>query len=351
MIYRTASDNLEFVHVDDSGTVGPPVPVTSVDASPDLAPAVHFIGSDSTFDGLPTPYVALYTATGGGLTCVRLAADGAPVPSGSATLGTSASLSASVLALNLIAVARHDAVGLSLLLMTLRSTSSSVPACESLGTLPLRGSDTYIHPPAIAWNGVEWAVTYDVEHIAPGTGAPVRLVGVAIWNPMAGAPTNRLFDGPAHVPGERPSITWAERPLDPPLLIAERRATTRRLDAPPAPRARLCLRCGRGRVTPALGISGPASVERVTPALGILGSASVVGALRHSGSRAGSYLKRGRPPWIPSARAPLARRAASLSAVPTRGGWTEGSHGPGARFLSARTHGKRARQDPERGAS
>ncbi len=61
-----------------------------------------------------------------------------------------------------------------------------------------------------------------------------------------------------------------------------------------------------------------------SPALGILGPAPVVGSLRHSGSRVGSYLRRGRPLWIPSARAPLRNEGASLPTVPARGGWGVG---------------------------
>ncbi len=61
-------------------------------------------------------------------------------------------------------------------------------------------------------------------------------------------------------------------------------------------------------------------------------------ALRHSGSKAGSYLRRGRPLWIPSARAPLrGRRNQASFSDSTDEGWPDRGLGHGARsgFFSA----------------
>ncbi len=104
----------------------------------------------------------------------------------------------------------------------------------------------------------------------------------------------------------------------------------------------------------------PAAFRRVVDSLALrrrwsavsgtrdLGAGSCGGGTPALGIQNGLLLEAWSPTLDPERQSALAERRASLSGLPTRGGWTEGSHRRAARFLSASTYGKRARQDPGR---
>ena len=204
VLYRGANDNLFFARVPWAGGAASTAQlVTTADASPDRSPSVHYIGNSFTFNGLPTPFLGLYTQTGGGLTCLRMNAQGVVAPAGgTATLNNNFAFYSSVWNGALAVTARQDAAGL-IVHGILLNNSNSFPACELVPqSFTLRGADQYVNPPVIAFNGSEYAVAFDVQR---GANA---VVGVAM---LRAGPTIevRLFDQPGDVPGERPSITWA----------------------------------------------------------------------------------------------------------------------------------------------
>ncbi len=204
VLYRGANDNLFFALVPYAGgAVSTPQLVTTADASPDRSPSVHFIGNAFTFNGFPTPFLGLYTQTGGGLTCLRMNPQGVIVAGGgTATLNNNFAFYSSVWTGSRAVTARQDASGLILQGIRLNDQNSS-PACEVVQQVLLRTADQYVNPPSIAYNGTWFAVAYDVQSGANS------VIGVALYNPPSGAITNLLFDQPSDVPGERPSISWA----------------------------------------------------------------------------------------------------------------------------------------------
>lgn len=209
VLMRGTNDNLQFFRVGYNGTVAGPQQVTAADANPDFGPNVHYVGGlggqDFVFNGVPTPYAALYTASGalGGLTCLRLASSGAPVVPGLA-LNFVADFHASVWTGTRIAAVHQGTGGLDLEFVDLLSSGSP---CALGGHIDLLGPNTYVNTPSLAFNGVEFAIGYDVQRIE-GSDAVFR-TGVVLHNPTSGVTTNRLFDGPSDAPGERPSLNWA----------------------------------------------------------------------------------------------------------------------------------------------
>jgi hypothetical protein len=130
-----------------------------------------------------------------------MGADGSVLPAGgTAQVNASSALHTVVHGGTLPVGARHDSAGLALEAYVLNN-NNSFPACEVVGTVILRGADTYLNPPAVAFNGVEYAVAFDVQR------GPAVVVGVALLS--GGTTSVVLFDGPGDVPGERPAITWA----------------------------------------------------------------------------------------------------------------------------------------------
>ncbi|MCC6999079.1 MAG: hypothetical protein IT370_30985 [Deltaproteobacteria bacterium] len=204
VLYRGANDNLFFTRVPYAGgAASAPQLVTTADASPDRSPSVHFIGNSFTFNALPTPFLGLYTQTGGGLTCLRMNAQGVIVAGGgTATLNNNFAFYSSVWSGARAVTARQDASGLILQEIFLNDQNSS-PACQFITQVLLRPADQYVNPPAIAYNGTEFAVAYDVQSGANS------IIGVALYHPASGTITNHLFNAPSDVPGERPSISWA----------------------------------------------------------------------------------------------------------------------------------------------
>jgi len=207
VLYRAANDNLFFTRVPWAGGAASTAQlVTTADASPDRSPSIHYIGNSFTFNLLPTPFLGLYTQTGGGLTCLRMDANGViAAGGGTATLNNNFAFYSSVWNGGIAVTARQDAAGLIVHGILLNNSNSS-PACELVSTsFLLRPADQYVNPPVIAFNGTEYAVAFDVQRGANS------VVGVALLRNPGPTPTIevRLFDQAGEAPGERPSITWA----------------------------------------------------------------------------------------------------------------------------------------------
>jgi len=221
VMFRTQTDNLNFVNVGIDGTVSAIEQPTAADANADQAASIHYVGGANgtayAFNGNNTPFAGLFTATNGGLNCLRLTATGAPVVpsfqvnSDPSFYGTTWTGNIGAFPANELGAAHHGAGGLDLEMLNLEDQAAGLPTCTIFRHFDLKGAAgiTYVNTPSIAWNGVEFAIGYDTQSVIGGN--TVRRVGVFIMNPLLTAAewTDRTFDGAGDPAGERPSITWA----------------------------------------------------------------------------------------------------------------------------------------------
>ncbi len=186
LVYRLPpNDNLFFRSVNVNGTVGSAVQVTTATGAAHRHPNAHFVGPG---------YVVLYS-TATEVRCARTSATG--VPQGNLALS---GMPASVPFLTSVydgsrVVAAYIDPSKGLFLAKINPTNCAV---ESLRRV--RGVDNYLNTPHIAFNGVEFAVSYDIS------GTPNQ-VGVALFDSSLRR-TEDTFPLDVGNAGERPSMAW-----------------------------------------------------------------------------------------------------------------------------------------------
>lgn len=186
VVYRQPpNNNLFFRRVNTNGTTTAPVQVTTAGGSAHLHPNAHFTGAG---------YLALYS-TSTEVRCVRTNTSGVPQSNVALTgMPTTPPFVSSVFDGTFVVAAYVDPTNG---LFAIRVDPSN---CAVDARVKVRDTSNFLNVPHIAWNGVEYAVSYDIA-------AAPNQVGVARINALFNLRDDFYPVEPATA-GERPSTAW-----------------------------------------------------------------------------------------------------------------------------------------------
>ncbi len=205
LVYRdTLLGNLRFQTIGADGSTGQSIQVTVSDGTADQRPNLHYI--QNLLGAGMHGYVVVFTeagGTGGTVQCVRLSAQGVPVlqqalagfPANAPFVNSVYRADTNRLVLSYV----DPAVGLRIVQLNPNDPGTGCTTLAATTQTVLPAAQYQSPPPYIAFNGVEFAIAYDIDIPLESPQVGVALVDAAYNLRGAGQIGN----------GSRPSLSWA----------------------------------------------------------------------------------------------------------------------------------------------